>query len=132
MFDLEELRTRLGQLSAKRNPSLDMEIKRNFPGHGERVMLLNATIMEGHAGRRAGILLGLEDITDRRMADRFKDEFIGIASHELKTPATSIQAYTQILYNEFLESNDQRSAALMSRLNSQVTRLAHLAKTCWT
>lgn len=128
IFDLEELLGHLGQLSAKRNPSLDMEIKQHFPRHGERVMLLNAAIMEGHTGRRAGILLGLEDITDRKMADRFKDEFIGIASHELKTPATSIQAYTQILYNEFLESNDQRSAALMSRLNSQVTRLAHLAK----
>lgn len=42
------------------------------------------------------------DITDRKMVDRFKDEFIGIASHELKTPATTIQAYSQLLYNELI------------------------------
>lgn len=59
------------------------------------------------------------DITDRKMIDRFKDEFIGIAGHELKTPATTIQAYSQLLYNELIEANDQRSAAPAGKLNSQ-------------
>ncbi len=128
ILDIEALRGRLQQMLVKKTGSLDFELHHLFPGIGDRILSLNASRMQEHNGRRAGILLVMTDVTDQKMAERFKDEFIGIASHELKTPATSIQAYTQILYNNFLESNDQRSAHLVSRLNGQVTRLAHLAK----
>jgi two-component system CheB/CheR fusion protein len=128
ILDLDDLRQRLQDMLTKRTASLDFEVHHTFPGIGERILALNASRMQEQNGRRPGILLAMTDITDRKMAERFKDEFIGIASHELKTPATSIQAYTQILYNDFVEANDQRSAQLVSRLNSQVTRLAHLAK----
>jgi signal transduction histidine kinase len=62
------------------------------------------------------------------MAEQFKDEFIAIASHELKTPATSIQAYTQILYEELLRSGDAGSARIVERLNMQVGHLSHLTR----
>jgi len=84
--------------------------------------------ISGQPGKRARVLLAMEDITERRELEKRKDEFIGIASHELKTPATSIQAYTQILYNEFVEANDQRSAQLVSKLNNQVVRLTNLTR----
>jgi len=39
----------------------------------------------------------LEEIEFRKEAERKKDEFISIASHELKTPLTSIKGYIQLL-----------------------------------
>ena len=39
----------------------------------------------------------LEEIEFRKEAERKKDEFISIASHELKTPMTSIKGYIQLL-----------------------------------
>lgn len=40
-----------------------------------------------------------ELLTLAKESDRKKDEFMGIASHELKTPLTSLKAYTQLIVN---------------------------------
>nr|WP_068889772.1 hybrid sensor histidine kinase/response regulator [Pedobacter panaciterrae] len=39
----------------------------------------------------------LDEIEFRKQAERKKDEFISIASHELKTPLTSVKGYMQLL-----------------------------------
>jgi two-component system sensor histidine kinase/response regulator len=39
----------------------------------------------------------LKEIEFRKQAERKKDEFISIASHELKTPLTSVKGYMQLL-----------------------------------
>jgi signal transduction histidine kinase len=128
LFNIAELESRLQSILLKRTGEADLEWKGAFFGLGERVFVFRLKRMIGGAGLASHILLTLEDITGRRMAERRKDEFIGIASHELKTPVTNIQAYSQILYSELLEANDQRSAHLVNKLNNQVARLTRLTK----
>lgn len=53
-----------------------------------------------------------------------KNEFISIASHELKTPVTSIKAYAQILQQYF--SRDDKSNYYLIKMNAQVDRLTSL------
>jgi PAS domain S-box-containing protein len=55
-----------------------------------------------------------------------KDEFLSIASHELKTPLTSIKAFAQILERRFAKAGEADSAHLLSRLNAQVDKLTDL------
>ena len=63
-----------------------------------RVYRLRATPMRDDDG---GILLGaalvLEDVTHLRELDRLKTEFISVASHELRTPVTSLLLSAQLL-----------------------------------
>jgi two-component system CheB/CheR fusion protein len=73
-----------------------------------------------------GIIANYRDITERKMFEHQKDEFIGIASHELKTPVTSIKAYAQILEDTFLKAKDKKSAELLGKMNTQVDRLTTL------
>ncbi|RZM04669.1 MAG: HAMP domain-containing histidine kinase, partial [Pedobacter sp.] len=40
------------------------------------------------------------DIEDQKQVEKKKDEFMGIASHELKTPLAAIKAYVQLLERE--------------------------------
>ena len=73
-----------------------------------------------------GIIANYRDITERKILEKQKDDFIGVASHELKTPVTSIKAYSQILEALFKKSGDTKSAELVGKMNMQVDRLTTL------
>ena len=75
------------------------------------------------AARIAGVMY---DVTERKKLELQKDEFIGIASHELKTPVTSIKVYAEILEERFRKANQNESSDLMQKLNGQVDRLGKL------
>jgi len=66
------------------------------------------------------------DIHQLKELQRQKDDFLAIASHELKTPVTTIKAYGQILENLFRKSGDQKAAEMMSKMDSQVNKLTDL------
>ncbi|MEP6616515.1 MAG: PAS domain S-box protein [Ginsengibacter sp.] len=66
------------------------------------------------------------DIHEKKIAEQQKDQFISIASHELKTPVTSIKAFTQILEMKFLREGNIDAADLLSRMNRQIDKLTRL------
>lgn len=66
------------------------------------------------------------DISERKRLDRRKDEFIGAASHELKTPLTVIKAFSQILQKRFEKSNDRQNEYFARNIDDQVSRLTNL------
>ena len=76
--------------------------------------------------RIEGVVATYHDITDRKKMEKQKEEFISIASHELKTPVTSLKAYAQILEDSFKKAKDRRSAELLEKMNNQVDRLTTL------
>jgi two-component system, chemotaxis family, CheB/CheR fusion protein len=69
------------------------------------------------------------DINERIDLERQKDDFMSIASHELKTPVTSIKAYAQILQEKFRKLNDEQSNNMLTRLDFQVDKLTGLINT---
>jgi len=77
----------------------------------------------GRATRVAGVV---HNITNRKRLENQKDDFFGIASHELKTPVTSIKAYAEVLQEMASEAKDPSSVELISKLNKQVDRLTDL------
>jgi PAS domain S-box-containing protein len=86
-----------------------------------------------HDGKPIGTVIEVRDTTEekqidekRRQLEKQKDEFIGIASHELKTPVTSIKAYGQVLEKMFRKKGDVRTAEYIAKLDTQVDRLSML------
>ncbi len=71
-------------------------------------------------------IITLTNIHDQKLMEEKKDEFIGIASHELKTPLTSAKAYAQML--QMLLKKDANEEALMyvKRTNLFIDRLNNL------
>ena len=56
---------------------------------------------------------------------KHKDEFLGIASHELKTPLTILKAYTEIL-TENKDIDDKAREHIQSKIAAQINRLGIL------
>ncbi|MGN6567910.1 MAG: sensor histidine kinase [Flavipsychrobacter sp.] len=57
---------------------------------------------------------------------KVREEFIGIASHELKTPVTSMKAYAEIVKERLDQMGDVKDSELLIRLNTQIDRLTAL------
>jgi PAS domain S-box-containing protein len=77
-------------------------------------------------GSFTGYIGAFVDITEQKLLQQQKDNFIGIASHELKTPVTSLKAYTQILERMMLKKGDAREAAMINKMDGQLNRLTDL------
>lgn len=65
----------------------------------------------------------LEEIEFRKEAERKKDEFISIASHELKTPMTSIKGYIQLLERSVDKNDTQTVKIRLHKVQNQVEKL---------
>jgi signal transduction histidine kinase/CHASE1-domain containing sensor protein len=63
---------------------------------------------------------------ERKKYEQLKDDFIAVASHELKTPVTSIKAFAYVLSKHFNATDNQRAVRILERLNNQVDRLTFL------
>lgn len=62
----------------------------------------------------------------RNHLDKRKDEFLGIASHEIKTPLTSIKTFSQLLYKKALEKNDPQSIVFLEKIDQQINKMTNM------
>lgn len=83
------------------------EVEINLPHIGFRILLLNARRTYRQVNNTEAILLAFEDVTDRRQLEKQKDDFIGIVSHELKTPLTSIKVFSELLEKHHMQNEDK-------------------------
>src|SRR5665213_3117006 len=125
-WNIPKLRILLEEILPEKNTIEDFVVEHDFTDIGQKTMLLNARTLQQGPNKTSLILLAIEDITERKQLEQQKDEFISIASHELKTPITSVKAYTQILGQRFLKANDMKSVELVGKMDSQLDKLTNL------
>ncbi|HKQ31341.1 MAG TPA: PAS domain-containing sensor histidine kinase [Burkholderiales bacterium] len=105
-----------------------------------RLIPVSLTIspIKDNAGNVIGASKIARDISERKQIDealqrglRLRDEFISIASHELKTPLTSIKLQTEIIKRNLARQGPQaltpeRIVRLVDQTDKQVERLSRL------
>jgi two-component system CheB/CheR fusion protein len=128
-WDFPMLRHLLEGILPTDTPIRDFEVTYDFPTIGTRTMLLNGRRLAGSGD----ILLAIEDITERKgaleelkKADRQKDHFLAILSHELRNPlAPTVNALKLLQVQGTLNPIQQRSRDIIERQIGQLTRLVN-------
>lgn len=93
-----------------------------------RLLDISVTIspVKDRAGRIIGVSKIARDITERKLAEARKNDFIGMVSHELKTPLTSLNAIIQLARKKMNHTDDVFFIGAMERAEVQVRRMMRM------
>jgi PAS domain S-box-containing protein len=131
----DQVETDLRRVLETGQPAFDLEVTGRTPANPdvERTWLENWIPIFGPSGQAIGISVTAEDITERRKVDELRDTFIGMLSHELRTPMTALYAASQLLLRRRQEDHGDTElvhelAAGAERLHRIVENLLVLAR----
>ncbi|WP_423147845.1 ATP-binding protein [Rubrolithibacter danxiaensis] len=63
------------------------------------------------------------DITEKKELEQRKDELIGIVSHELKTPVTSMKAFAQLVDRKLKQNQEKDASEMFAKVLLQIEKL---------
>lgn len=90
--------------------------------------LLDVSLTISPIKNKQGVIIGLSkiarDITEKKQEEQRKNDFIGMVSHELKTPLTSLIAIIQIVQKKLGSNDDKFLSSAMEKANQQTRRMA--------
>ncbi len=114
-------------LSGRQKHAVEFDVPRS-----QSVLAMLATRMPGNPS--PGVVLVTHDVTELRRLENLRHEFVSNVSHELKTPLTAIQTFTETLLNgaihdpEHAERFLERIYEQSERLHTLILDLLSLAK----
>ncbi|HEV3003161.1 MAG TPA: ATP-binding protein [Pirellulales bacterium] len=81
--------------------------------------------LRGDAGASQGHVWSVRDVTQQKLADQMRNQFVYSATHELRTPLANIKAYAETLaLTDVLDVERQKE--FCNIINAEATRLARL------
>jgi signal transduction histidine kinase len=125
-WDSPALRTLLEDILPHNTHFAGFEVEHTFPRIGRRVMILNARRIVRQVNQTEIFVLAMEDVTERRDAERKKDEFVALISHDLKNPLTGIKGYLHLLGAHLALRKDELGTKHVYRASQQVDTMIEL------
>lgn len=95
---------------------------------GEYRWILSQGMPYFRGGKFSGYIGSCIDINYRVELELQKDEFLAVVSHELKTPLTTIEIYTDLLHQLLVKEDKQELAEFTGKINIQINKLILLIK----
>lgn len=97
------------------------------PPNGDRIYIsINAAPMFDQNGVLTGGIGTFMNVTERRLIAQSKDDFISIASHELRTPVTALKASLQMLQKRGMNLTEETKLRLIDQSVVSLNKLTIL------
>ncbi len=93
----------------------------------ESVFAVRYDRFKDESGGDAGIIILLQDITERQKLEDMQTDFVANVSHELKTPLTNVKSYTETLLDGAIEDRDT-AVRFLGIIDSEADRMNRLVK----
>jgi PAS domain S-box-containing protein len=113
-------------LAGEQEAEAIMGCKNKATGKLERWLLTISRPVADAQGETLYVIMIMHDITERVQVEHRKDEFISMASHELKTPVTSLKGFTYVLRRLLSIQGDEQGQFYLSRMDTQLDKLTKL------
>lgn len=88
-----------------------------------RLIQARGKVFYNHNGKAATLNGTLRDITEQKKDEERKDDFMGMVSHELKTPLTSLNAYLQLMQRTAMLSGNTGQQNIIEKSTRQVRNM---------
>jgi two-component system phosphate regulon sensor histidine kinase PhoR len=101
---------------------------------GEKILNLHGTVLYGEGRNSIGALIVLNDVTRLRKLENVRRDFVENASHEIKTPITTIKGFVETLRDGAINDPDQAIRFLeivgnhVDRLDAIIDDLLNLSR----
>jgi PAS domain S-box-containing protein len=96
------------------------------PWRGITYWDLTLTPIKDSTGRVQGLVLSLLETTERKKLDQLKDDFIGLVSHELRSPLTVVIGAVNTVLSEGSRLSPQETRQLLEDAAWEADSLSHL------
>jgi len=115
------------QSSIEQNTSFNEEYMiQPMDGNAPRWLASSGKAYFDDKGNPVSIVGTLLDITEQKHDEQRKNDFIGMVSHELKTPITSMKGYVQVLLRSAEKQKDSLAVSLLEKANVQVNKMTSM------
>ena len=94
--------------------------------HRDAQALANYAPLRGEDGRITGAVAVVSDITMLNQLEHQKDEFLGVASHELKTPLTTLKILAQMNSRRLKASDAEQAHEQAAHMEVAIGRMERL------
>jgi len=147
VWDEPAVRRAIDSLSEDLEEFDDLEVEKEFPRIGKRVIVINGRPVLGSDGVANLILLSFRDISEYRTAkneierlntalmrhnvalqeaNKELEAFTYSVSHDLRAPLRAIEGFSQILLEEYREKFDDKAKHYLDRITSGTATMSEL------
>ena len=136
MPDADLSKADYGMLMGRISEELSLEkVKENCKEEGAqgifeqnaRIFAIRYDRFKDELGKDIGIILIIQDVTERQKLEDMQTDFVANVSHELKTPLTNIKSYTETLIDGALEDKET-AEHFLGIIDSEADRMNRLVK----
>lgn len=80
------------------------------------------------SGKITGGVCVFRDVTAKKEVERLRSEFVSTASHELRTPITTLEGYIDLASNEKVSKIDEKAKEFLGKAHDTVISMSSLVK----